>query len=427
MRRRDFLASSGLVGAFSGCLRLVEDDPDTGAGAGNRSAENNSGLGTTERQSTDSGENSSAVESGDEDDSDNESENEELTAVSGTWTAFGNGPANVGLAESAAGIEEYELTWKQESSGNQVPGPILADGTLYTFGDGLKALNAATGELIWRAAIPGGRPTPTVVGDGIVAGNSSRTAFVDLDGNVEWQISSGGDGHAVADGTIYTAGQGNVWAFDLTGELAWDSRIDERTTAAPAAANGILCVGTRSGHVFAFDADHGDRKWSFDVSANSERNDPAGYDITHGVTIYDETVYFGTWDRAVYAVDIETGELEWRRQTNGGIDVCPAAADGTIYVGNDGGRILALDAATGDLKWESDRLGGSLRRGIALADDIAYTVGNDGLIAAVDRSDGSLHWRHLMSAERIRGSPAVADGRVFVTDGAGTTYAFAEA
>lgn len=431
MRRRDFLVTSTLVGSLAGCLRLEQDAESDSAGS-------DTGNGTTEDgpdgQPTSGGDVNSGTETasggnaddGDEEDETETEDDEQSITVSGTWTAFGNGPTNAGLAASASGVGEYETLWTKELPMERAAGPIVADGTLYTYGNGLTAIDAATGEVRWTVPIPGGRPSPTYVGDGIVAGNSERTALVDLDGNVQWQLTSGGDGHAVTDEMIYAAGQGNVWAFDIAGKFAWSERIDKRTTAVPAVADGLLCIGTRDGHVFGFDADTGTREWTFEVASHSDRDDPAGYDVTGGVTIYDGTGYFGTWDRTVYAVDQQTGELEWKRETNGGIDVCPAAADGTIYVGNDGGRILALDAATGDRKWASDRLGSPLRQGIALSNDIAYAVGEGGLLAAVDRTDGTMRWRHLMSNERVRGSPAVADGYVFMTDGAGTVYAFAE-
>lgn len=422
MRRRDFLATSTLIGSLAGCLRLTEGETDPNATASetrNRPVED--GPGEPPPTETDA----ETTTEGDADETETEDDDEPVS-VSGSWTAFGNGPSNAGLAASAAGVEEYEVLWTRELSMESVAGPILADGTLYTHGDGLAALDAATGEVRWTVPIMGGRATPTYVGDGVVTGNSDRVALVDLDGDVRWQASSGGDGHAVTDDRIYTSGQGNVWAFDLAGELVWDERTDKRTTAVPAVADGTLCVATRDGLVYGFDADTGDRNWTFEVAAHTGRDDPAGFDVTGGVTIYDGTAYFGTWDRTVYAVTLETGELEWSRETNGGIDVCPAAADGTIYVGNDGGRILALDAATGTRKWESRRLGAPLGRGIALSDDTAYAVSEEGLLAAVNRSDGTTRWRHLMSNGRVRGSPAVADGMVFMTDGAGVVHAIAE-
>lgn len=424
MRRRDFLITGTLTGSLTGCLRLVEEDTDS------ETTNSNTRTRTTEdevdNQPTTNTETTTDTEEDRETETAEEENDEQTVTVSGSWTSFGNGPSNAGVAESAEGVGEYEILWKKELSMESSAGPIVADGTLYTYGDGLTAIDAASGDIRWTVPISGGRSTPTYMDDGIVAGNSERTAFVDLEGDVEWEITSGGDGHAVTEEKIYTAGQGNVWAFDLEGELAWSERIDKRTTAVPAVADGILCVGTREGQLIAFDADSGSQEWTFEVSTHSEQEDPAGYDIFGGVTIYDGTAYFGTWDRTVYAVDIEAGELEWMQVTYGGIDVCPAAADGTIYVGNDSGQIIAFDATTGDREWESMELGGSLGQGVALADDTVYSVGDDGVIAAVDRDDGTLRWRHLMSRKRPQGSPAVVDGFVFMTDGAGTVYAFTE-
>ncbi len=59
----------------------------------------------------------------------------------------------------------------------------------------------------------------------------------------------------------------------------------------------------------------------------------------------DGTVYFGSWDGAVYAVASD-GRLEWRYQTQAVVDSSPAiAADGTLYAGSNDCYLYAFRKA----------------------------------------------------------------------------------
>ena len=62
------------------------------------------------------------------------------------------------------------------------------------------------------------------------------------------------------------------------------------------------------------------------------------------------TVYAGSDDGTVYALDAATGGLRWA-YTAGDSVSDPAVAGGTVYVGGHDGTVYALDAATGRLRW----------------------------------------------------------------------------
>ena len=65
------------------------------------------------------------------------------------------------------------------------------------------------------------------------------------------------------------------------------------------------------------------------------------------------TVYIGSNDNHLYAVDAATGEERWRFETDGGVDSSPAvSADGSVvYVGSRDDRLYAVDTATGAESW----------------------------------------------------------------------------
>lgn len=63
--------------------------------------------------------------------------------------------------------------------------------------------------------------------------------------------------------------------------------------------------------------------------------------------VVDGTVYIGSDDRDVYALDAATGTPRWTHTTHGCIRSSPAVVDGIVYIGSDDKRVHALDAATG--------------------------------------------------------------------------------
>jgi serine/threonine-protein kinase len=59
------------------------------------------------------------------------------------------------------------------------------------------------------------------------------------------------------------------------------------------------------------------------------------------------TVYVGSDDHEVYALDAVTGRVRWTHATGGFVESSPVVAGGTVYVGSDDHRVYALNAATG--------------------------------------------------------------------------------
>ena len=57
------------------------------------------------------------------------------------------------------------------------------------------------------------------------------------------------------------------------------------------------------------------------------------------------TVYIGSFDHKVYALDAATGHLRWAYTTGNIVISSPAVAGGTVYIGSEDHKVYALDAA----------------------------------------------------------------------------------
>ena len=110
------------------------------------------------------------------------------------------------------------------------------------------------------------------------------------------------------------------------------------------AAAGIAAIGLVTVIIIAANGanlPHGTQRWTY-TTGNNVDSSPA---VAGG------TVYVGSDDHKVYALDAATGHVRWTYTTGNNVDSSPAVAGGTVYIGSDDHKVYALDAATGHVRW----------------------------------------------------------------------------
>jgi outer membrane protein assembly factor BamB len=109
------------------------------------------------------------------------------------------------------------------------------------------------------------------------------------------------------------------------------------------------------------------------------------------------------------------GTLRWSYTTGGSVQSSPAiGADGTVYVGSDDGKLYALDGATGVLKWSYTTGDGVSSSPAVGPDGTVYVGSGDGKVYALDGASGARKCSYSTSA-LVHSSPAIgADGTVYV-------------
>ncbi|MFN2468657.1 MAG: PQQ-binding-like beta-propeller repeat protein, partial [Gaiellaceae bacterium] len=191
---------------------------------------------------------------------------------------------------------------------------------------------------------------------------------------------------AVGYGKVYVSQvKGRFLAIDAkTGKIAWEHDFKHCEASSPALWRGIVYQtymqalpcdrGDRSqrGFLVAMDAESGKILWRFDAGA-----------IESSPLIVRGTVYFGSWDHHVYALNARTKTLRWRFEADDEVNTSVAYSDGAVFFATDAGSVYSLDARTGRLRWE--------------------------------RHDGS---------EYFYATPTVAYGRVFIGNTNGAVYAY---
>ena len=188
--------------------------------------------------------------------------------------------------------------------------------------------------------------------------------------------------------------------------LKWKFATGDRIVSSPVWSEGTLYFGSDDGNLYAVDAAAGTQKWKF-TTAGPVPSTPA---VAGGM------VYFGSYDGRFYAVDAQTGKLKWKFVTGGErrfeakglhgllpkaqtiadpFDVflsSPVVALGAVYFGSGDGNLYALDAASGELRWKF-ATGDVVHASPAFDSGTLYFGSWDSYFYAVDAASGKEKWR----------------------------------
>ncbi len=161
----------------------------------------------------------------------------------------------------------------------------------------------------------------------------------------------------------------------------------------------------------AVETPEGKLKWMFSTGAS----------VHSSPSVVDGTVYIGSRDYHLYALDAETGEKNWDYKAGSWVESSPAVTDGTVYVGSNDGYLYALDSDTGEKLWDF-KTRYPVQSSPAVADGVVYFGSDDYYLYALRTSDGKELWKYDTDSPALS-SPAVANGIVYVGSGHGYSYA----
>lgn len=134
------------------------------------------------------------------------------------------------------------------------------------------------------------------------------------------------------------------WRLD---RLNTGSHSAAKASAVPLPDGGIVFPGD-TGYLVALDAD-GDERWRTGT-------DTEGRGIHGTPAVADGRVYVGAYDGVCYAVDAETGDVDWQKKLGGSIGSSPLYHDGKLVMAveypDPEGSTFVVDASDGGIIWE---------------------------------------------------------------------------
>lgn len=161
--------------------------------------------------------------------------------------------------------------------------------------------------------------------------------------------------------------------------------------------NKTAFVPAYSGKLFALDMDTGQTRWVRDT----------GGELVGGVAVNDGTLYLGTKSNKVFAIDAASGQSTWSFATNGEVWATPTFDNGTLYVTSLDGTAYALDATTGKQKWHFNA-GSGIASHPLVDGDLVYVGAFDNKLYAINTSDGTQKWS-ISGGNWFWATPVVAD------------------
>jgi len=150
-----------------------------------------------------------------------------------------------------------------------------------------------------------------------------------------------------------------LWAYQVRPSNIGGAGIVETT---PLVVDGIMFLTEPPSTVTALDALTGKKLWSWSPPMSDDVLHIGFPAVNRGVALLDNTVYVGTLDAHLVALDATTGALRWDtvvadNKMGFSITSAPLAIDGKIIIGVSGAEagvrafVDAYDAATGERAW----------------------------------------------------------------------------
>jgi outer membrane protein assembly factor BamB len=246
-------------------------------------------------------------------------------------------------------LRDHKILWERVTdrrlSGPPtfVTAPVYHQGRVFlAFLDGnLVAVDAASGKTAWKRNLHAHlESSPLAVGDYLYLGDD-ETNLVSVgasDGKVRWQFNSPGAIKASPsyhDGRVCVADyQASMYCVDAgDGHVLWrtnTSRVPPFGSggfySSPAIAFGHVYAARDDGTVYAFDEKTGKVEWFFRTH-NFIYGSPA---VAH-VPGTPPSVYIGSYDKHLYALDALSGEQRWRHDVGGPVPGTAVVIGHTVY------------------------------------------------------------------------------------------------
>lgn len=144
-------------------------------------------------------------------------------------------------------------------------------------------------------------------------------------------------------------------------------------------------------------------------------------DEIRGSALYHRgTVYFGSYDHHLYALNAQTGTLSWKYQTDGGIVSRPAISDEAVFIGSEDNRLHVLAARSGSLLW-TYYTNGPIRSSPFIAHGHVFIGSDDMSLHAVNINGGRGIWQ-IDTIGEVRSTPFVTQEEVYAGNESGEFY-----
>jgi outer membrane protein assembly factor BamB len=259
-------------------------------------------------------------------------------------------------------------------------------------------------------------------------------------GALKWKFKTNGriySSPTLENGVIYIGSEDkNLYAIEASsGAMKWAFTTGGAVHSTPAVYKDVVYAGSFDGYYYAIDAKTGKERWRFKTEgekhfgslgywgmqpADMFMADPWDYFLSSPIldkNDADLTVYFGSSDGNLYAVNAVNGTLKWNYKTQNVIHTTPVLNNDLIYISS-WDALHAIDIKTKKEKWSfytGDNIYMSgIQSTVAVDGGNVYLGTRDGVFFALNAETGSKVWSDSLNSAWVIGSARVKNGHVYV-------------
>jgi outer membrane protein assembly factor BamB len=137
------------------------------------------------------------------------------------------------------------------------------------------------------------------------------------------------------------------------------------------------------------------------------------------------TVYIGSFDRYLYALDSADGSLKWKFMAGNWFWAKPVVNNGVVYAACLDGKVYALNAESGNELAEFD-LGSPVSSSPVVTDNCVVVASEEGVVYALDTNTNQEKWVNgdlKEEKQKVYASLCAGEGVVYVHTNKGQLYA----
>ena len=229
-----------------------------------------------------------------------------------------------------------------------------------------------------------------------------------------WKFKTEGEvisSPVIQNNTVFIgSNDGNLYALNSeNGNLKWSFKTDGPINSTPLVANEKVFFLSYDGHFYCLNSNNGKLVWKFKTEGESKfkvkdyfngKFEPDFWDFYLSSAIVKEnTIYFGSSDAHVYALNLQDGNLVWKYKTGGSIHSSPAISDNSLVVGSWDSKVYCLDITTGQEKWSyttdqdfKDYIWLGVQASPSIENGVVYIGSRDAKFYALSLESGTVKW-----------------------------------
>lgn len=240
-----------------------------------------------------------------------------------------------------------------------------------------------------------------------------------------WSFETAGPiwGSAAADHDNVFIGStdGNIYSLSqYDGSMNWKFETDGEIFSHPLVHEGSVYILSDGGSLYKLDSSTGNPVWTFDTGGHGwtrklpiDDDDPGWDTAISGATVDGNSIYVGSNDGNLFAIDAINGTEKWRYKTDGPIHSIPIVAEGKILFGSYDHHVYALNADTGDLSWKFNT-GQMIVSSPVYINGVVIIGSRSSDLFAIDVETGTEKWRYFHWGSWIESSGTVHDGHLYI-------------